>query len=229
MISFLIKYKNVFLILTIVFFLGSLGFVGAGVFMEEYGPNAAVAKIGKGKIKYKDYTTAVNLMDRQMRGEDNYNENTLKQIKQQVLQTMINEESLAQSAAKFGMGVSDLEIAYTIRNSPLFNKNGLFNKTAYVWLVRNNFGMNPAEYENTLSKQKLAAKFQNVLILSAKTTPQEVKMLYKSQGKKDAEIDKNLDAMALAAMEIKAQALANQFTRQFNETETVEIFDKGLQ
>ena len=55
MISILNKYKNPILIITILFFVGSLGFVGAGVFMEEYGPNAAIAKVDGESIKYKDF------------------------------------------------------------------------------------------------------------------------------------------------------------------------------
>ena len=51
MFDFFNKYKNPILIITVLFFLGSLGFVGAGVFIEEYGPNAALAKVGNQKIK----------------------------------------------------------------------------------------------------------------------------------------------------------------------------------
>ena len=56
MISFFVKYKNIFLILTVAMFIGSLGFVGAGVFMEEYGPNSAIAKVGETKIELLEPT-----------------------------------------------------------------------------------------------------------------------------------------------------------------------------
>jgi hypothetical protein len=234
MISFLIKYKNVFLILTILFFLGSLGFVGAGVFMEEYGPNAAVAYVGKTKIKVKDYENSLRLAERAMREQGtDADEDAVKKLRQEVLQALINEESMAQSAAKYGLGVSDIEIGYTVRN--MFSNNGLFNKQAYVWLVRNQFGMNPSTYEAMLRKQKLAAKFQNALILSAKVTMQEAAFFAPERAKEQPRAKKGAkqqqseepkttsDAIALILMETKAQSLADSFTRQFNARETVEV------
>ena len=135
MISFFVKYKNIFLILTVAMFIGSLGFVGAGVFMEEYGPNSAIAKVGEVKIKYRDYMNAVNLVERQARNSnEEYTEETSKKIQKEVLQSLINQESLSQAATQFGLGISDAEIGYTIKNSELFGKNGLFTKKAYVWI-----------------------------------------------------------------------------------------------
>lgn len=229
MVSFMIKHKNLLLLLTVLFFVGSLGFVGAGVFIEEYGPNAAIAKVGDTKIKYKDYLQAVNLVDREARNSEKYTEESINQIKQEVLQQMINEESLSQAANAFGIGTSDMEIGYTIQNSPLFNKGGLFNKKAYVWIVRNTFNMNPAQYEENLKKQKLAAKFQNLIILSAKVPQQELEMLYKAEGKNAKEIEKNKDAFALAAVQLKAQSLMNKYTDGFNAKGNIQVFDKSEQ
>ena len=177
MISILHKYKNPILIITILFFVGSLGFVGAGVFMEEYGPNAAVAKVDGKPIKYKDFLRNVDLLSQEARNDENYTEETEKAIRQQVLQAMITQSIMAQSAEKFGLGVSDLEIGYAIKSAPAFNDGNGFNKNAYIWVVRNQFHLNPAEYEAQLKRERLADKFQNTLILSAKMTPQEEKLL----------------------------------------------------
>lgn len=226
MISFFIKYKNLFLVLTVVFFIGSLGFVGAGVFMEEYGPNSAIAKVGEAKIKYRDYLNSLNIVEKQARTNPDYNEETSKKLENQVLQTLINQESLSQSASNFGIGVSDAEIGYAIKNSDLFGKSGLFNKKAYVWLVRNNFNMNPAQYELTLKKEKLAEKFQNMIVLSAKVTPQELAFLQKTQIKKITADKKAQDAFALAALELKAQSLMDKYTDSFTAQNRVEIFKK---
>ena len=55
MISFFYKFKKIILFAIIACFLGSLGYVGVGAVNEEYGLNAPVAKVGKEKIKYRDY------------------------------------------------------------------------------------------------------------------------------------------------------------------------------
>jgi hypothetical protein len=236
MTSFFIKYKNFFVILTVVIFIGSLGFVGAGVFMEEYGPNAVIAKVGDVKIKYKDYMNAVGLVEKQARSSNQeITQDTAKKIRQEVLQGLINQESLSKAADKFGIGVADSEIGYEIKNSGMFGQGGAFNKKAYVWAVRNNFGMNPEQYEQTLKKEKLAQKFQNLIILSAKVTPQELEMLRGAQNQATAAAaakpeDKNAqDTFALAATQLKAQTLMNKFTEQFTAENRVEVFSKVQQ
>lgn len=221
MISFLVKYKNIFLFLTIAFFLGSLGFVGAGVFMEEYGPNAAIAKVGSSRVTYKDFETSYKIAETQAR--ENLDENTPEvpaTLKQEVLQALINEESLSQTACKYGLGVSDLEVGYAIKSS--FSAGDMFNKNSYIWVVRNQFGMNPSQYEAMVKKQKMAAKFQNMLILSAKVPQQEIDFLYKKDPKAKT-TDQENEVMALAALQIKAQSLMNSFTDDFNTKQTVEI------
>jgi hypothetical protein len=231
----MIKYKNVLLIATVFFFLGSIGFMGANVFMEEYGPNTAVAYVGGTKIKFKDFETAYRAAERRQReaglpeAEEENADEAAKKLKQEVLQAIITEESLAQSARKYGIAVSDLEIAYDIKNT--FSDNGLFNKKAYVWIVRNQLGMNPEQYEAALIKQKMANKFQNALILSAKLTPQEAELMLpkteepkpKKGAKQQTPPEPDADATAIVLMQFKAQALADSFTRQFNARERVEL------
>ncbi len=230
MISFMIKYKKVFLILTIAFFLGSLGFLGAGVFMEEFGPNAAVAKVGDAKIKYGTYDLLARNIEQQMsqQAEAGFTDEMRAQIRREVLQQMINEESLWQAAVKFGLGVSNLEVAYTIRNSPMFNQGGGFDKRIYTWIVRNNFGLNPAEYEFDVKKKKASAKFENMIVLAAKVTPQEAEIL--SRADKDAaKLYKDDKAQfTFGLIQLKAQSLMDKFTQQFNAENKVEIIGQGI-
>ena len=237
MISILNKYKNPILIITILFFVGSLGFVGAGVFMEEYGPNAAVAKVDGEPIKYKDFLRNVELVSQEARNQEDYTEDTEKAIRQQVLQAMITQETMAQAAEKFGLGVSDLEIGYEIKNSPAFNDGNGFNKNAYIWVVRNQFHLNPSEYEAQLKKEKLASKFQNTLILSAKVTPQEEKLLKEETDKvfaSDKEAAKKLSsdadtaqaALQLAAIQVKAQDLLKAYSDKINGENKIKLFYK---
>ena len=223
MVSFMVKYKNILLITTIVFFLGSLGFVGAGVLREEYGPNAPAAMVGGHKIKLKDVESAYRLAERRMResGQEQ-DEAAAKKLRQEVLQALVTEEILSQAAKTYGLGVSDMEIAYAIRRS-FSPEGGPFNKQAYTWVVRNQFGMNPAQYEETLRKQQLAAKFQNALVLSAKVTAQEAAFLLPPSDAKSA------DANMIALMQIKAQSLADAFIQQFNAQNKVEVKQQETQ
>lgn len=240
MFEFFNKYKNPILILTVLFFVGSLGFVGAGVFAETYGPNAAVAKVGNQVIKYRDFIRNVNLALKNAQNEDSYDESTEKALRQEVLQQMIQQVSLAKAAKQAGIGVSDMEIGYTIQNS--FNDGSGFRKQDYIWIVRNNFGMNPADYEAMLKEQKLAAKYQNMLILAAKVTPQEEQLLKAEtdkavkqaakdkKAKKDNKDNKeNADAaVTLAAIQLKAQDVFKSYSDKLNAENKITIVGKDI-
>lgn len=233
MFDFFDKYKNPILIITVLFFVGSLGFVGAGVFMEEYGPNAAIAKVGSQKIKYRDFSRYFDLALKNAQSEQEFDEAAEKQLRQEVLQSMISEITLAQAAKQAGLGVSDIEIGYTIKSN--FNEGNTFRKEDYVWIVRNTYGLNPADYEEQLKQQKLSSKYKNMLILAAKVTPQEEQILKAetdkvlSADKKANEDNKNTQAaLTLAAIQLKAQDLLKSYSDKFNAENKVIILGKEI-
>jgi hypothetical protein len=230
MISFFIKHTRFFLWLTLIFFLGSLGLVGASIFSQEYGYNSAVAKVGEVKIKRKTFESAFKIVEAEIlkQGKEEYNEELRRSVRARTLQEMINEECLALAAQNTKIGVCDMEIAYEIKNSPAFGGRGAFSKRNYFWVVRNVFSMTPAEYEKDLKKKKLAAKFQNMLVLSAKATPQESEMFAKSDAALEKAFKKDKNGFALALIQIKAQALMDKFTQQFNGENDVKVFGYGI-
>ena len=216
MISSFTKFKNIILIAIIVCFLLSLGYVGVGAVNELYGPNAPVAKVGEENIKYIDYDRELKNAYQVMEAQDNEEQDILvrEQLKQVVLQDLISKSVFKQAATELGLGVSNMEIAYSIKNSPLFNLSGVFNKDNYLWIIRNNFGMNPEEYEREVKNNKLAAEFQKVLYITAKTSPQEEEFIQNTIFKdKTAEKDQ--------FMLLKAQTLANNFSHSFNQSHQI--------
>lgn len=212
MISFFTKFKNIILVAIIACFLGSLGYVGVGALKEEYGPNAPIAKVGKENIKYRDYERALRNAYQNLEAQETEEQDTLlrEQVKQIVLQSLISQSALKQAALSMGLGISDMEVAYFIQNNPLFNTTGSFNKDNYLWLIRNRLGMNAGEYEQNVRDSRLAENFKNILIFTAKTSPQEEDFLkaniFKGQGIEETQI-----------MSSKSQALANNFSQDFNQ------------
>lgn len=212
MISFFIKFKNIILIAIIACFLGSLGYVGVGAMNEAYGPNAPIAKVGKESIKYRDYDRTLKNAYQNLEAQETEEEDVLvrEQLKQEVLQSLISQSALKQAALEMGLGASDMEVAYYIQNSPLFNTTGSFNKDTYLWIIRNRLGMNPEEFEQEIKNGKLAENFQKVLVLTAKTSPQEEEFIQNTifQGKETPKEQYML---------LKAQTLANNFSHDFNQ------------
>ncbi|MBQ4493410.1 MAG: SurA N-terminal domain-containing protein [Elusimicrobiaceae bacterium] len=216
MISFFIRFKNIILIAIIVCFLGSLGYVGVGAVNEAYGPNAPIAKVGKENIKYRDYDRALKNAYQTIEAQDTQEADDLirEQLKQEVLQGLISQSTLKQAALELGLGVSDMETAYTIKNSPLFNITGSFNKDTYLWIIRNRLGMNPEEFEQEVKNGKLAENFQKVLIYTAKVSPQEEEFIQKT-------IFKGKDTEKEQFILLKAQTLANNFLHDFNQSHQI--------
>ena len=121
MISFFIKYRNPILIITVVIFLASIGILGAGAVADEYGANAVLAKVGDTKIKYKTFATAYDMARQQYINDGKeLTEEQDKQLKQEIVQSLVLQEALSQAAGEMGIGTSKAEVAYFIKNMPIF-------------------------------------------------------------------------------------------------------------
>jgi len=213
MISFFIKYRNPILITTVLIFLGSIGFLSAGIVADQYGANAVLAKVGNTKVKYKTFVTAYEMARQQYinEGKDLSDEED-KQLKQEIVQGLIMEEALNQTAKDLGLGTSKTEIAYIIKSNPAFAPNGEFNKNAYIYVVRNQFHVNPAEFEENLMKQMSAQKFKRVLAFSALPTSFEKNILTKGATLKDEE----KQALEGYLLQLKANSFAMAFSDALN-------------
>ena len=213
MISFFIKYRNPILITTVVIFLASIGFLGAGIVADQYGANAVLAKVGNAKVKYKTFVTFYNLARQQYINEGKeLTEEQDKQLKQEIVQSLIMQEALSQAAEDIGIGISKTEVAYIIKNNPAFAPNGEFNKNAYIYVVRNQYHVNPAEFEDNLKKQISVQKFQNILAMSALPTSFEKSILTKDAVLKDEE----KQALENYVLQVKANSFASAFSDALN-------------
>ena len=213
MISFFVKYRNPILITTVVIFLASIGILGAGMVADEYGANAVLAKVGNAKVKYKDFVTVYDMARQQYINEGKeLTEEQDKQLKQEIVQSLIMQEALSQAAEDLDIGTSKTEVAYIIKNNPAFAPNGEFNKNAYIYVVRNQYHVNPAEFESNLMKQISVQKFKRVLAASALPTSFEKAILTKGSKLKDEE----KQALESYLLELKANSFAQSFSDALN-------------
>jgi len=226
MISFLIKYKKIILIITLVFFLGSIVYLGASAYSRSGGSQIA-AKVGAKTITNRELYRFTDEQATLLRNQGlDLDENTLKLLRQQVLASLISEEELSQAAKKAGMAVADYEIAYDIRRSPLFNQGGQFNKTAYENHIRRNAHMSPAEFEDMLRQGKLSSRFQIVLASNYKLTPAEIKHAYQEQHGNLKDFEANKADFAAQLLETKLETAQRDFFDRFNQEVNVQIFNR---
>ncbi|MGB2578554.1 hypothetical protein AAIR98_000473 [Elusimicrobium simillimum] len=224
MISLLGKYKKIILVVVISCFLGSIFYLGYGAVSGSVNANSTVAIVGTENIPAYQYNRLLRAQEMQFRslGID-MEENTLNFLKQRVLQTLLFESAMVQTAAKYGLFVSDYELASTIHSSPSFNFNGLFDKKAYVWTVRNQLGMTTEEYENQERRNILMNRMGQMVVSAFKTTPQELKYNFKSQYGSVKDFDKKAAEFTPTVMETKALAAQNFFLSDYNSNNNVKV------
>ncbi len=91
-------------------------------------------------------------------------ENLMKQlnIKQQVLDNLINKVLISQKAAEMGIRVSDKEVQQAILGIPAFKVNGVFDKRAYQAALRN-ARLSPAGFEAQVRESLLMEEIRALL------------------------------------------------------------------
>jgi len=91
-------------------------------------------------------------------------ENLMKQlnIKQQVLDSLINKVLIAQKAAEMGIRVSNQEVQQAILGIPAFKVNGVFDKRAYEAALRN-ARLSPAGFEAQVRESLLMEELRAIL------------------------------------------------------------------
>ena len=109
-------------------------------------------------------------------------ENLLKQlnVKQQVLNTLIDEAIIRQSAEKMGIRVSEDEIKDIILTFPNFKRNGVFDKRLYDMALRQS-GLTPIQFEGLIRQQLMTDKVRELLFSGIMVTRGEVEEYYKFQ------------------------------------------------
>jgi len=99
-------------------------------------------------------------------------EGLLKQlnIEKQVLDGLIDDALIGQSAAAMGILVSDEEIRHVILSIPAFQHNGVFDKVLYERALRSS-RLTPAGFEAQVRRQLLTDKVRS-LITAGLTVPE---------------------------------------------------------
>lgn len=224
MISFLNKHKTSILLITLFFFLGSIAYLGLSAYSRtNYNLNAA--QVGSETISTRQLDKLSELQADYLREQGlEVDENTLNFLRQQALGGLITVELLSQAAKQAGMFVSDYEIAYHIKTSPLFMQNGQFDKRQYTYAVRQFYHASPAEYEQQYRRQTLADRFRHTLNSMYKLTPEEIKTSYQVQHGNLEGFEENKQDFKMALLETKLETAPDAFLETFTQTVPVKTF-----
>lgn len=162
----------------VLFFIVILSFIFWGVGTIDKSTNVAVAEIDKEKISLEEYWRAYD------RVREFYRE-TLKEglteeveknlnLKQKVLDILIDERVLLIAAKKAGLSVSEKELEEAIINDPAFMRDGKFNRDVYIRTLELN-RLTPQIYESMRKKELLLTKMRRVITESVDIPQVDVK------------------------------------------------------
>ena len=171
MMNFLRKHKvAIFLITILGFFAGT--FVGFGSYLfgeKTYYDTAAVVNGQKipYKIYYALYNNAISMIKY---SNQDLTEEMIKKIQNDIITNLVKDEIIYQQADKYGVTVSDSELAADIQSYPYFlNENKQFDSRYYFQFL-NNMRLSPKEFETLRRKQLISNKLQLLIASSAKVS-----------------------------------------------------------
>ena len=126
----------------VLFFIVILSFIFWGVGTDDKSATLSIAVVGNEKIPAEDYWRAYERVRASYR--DNYkgqfNEEMEKKLnlKEKVLNGLIEEKVLLITAKEIGISVSDAELQETIVNDQRFIRDGMFRKEIYFKTIELN-------------------------------------------------------------------------------------------
>ena len=209
MMNFFRKHKVAIILVILIGFFGGTFIAGFGV--STFGNSSSldtVAIINGKKIPYKFYYSLYNsaLNTLQHSGQD-VNEEVMKALQNKILRTLVQDELIWQQTKKYGITVSDNELAQDIQSYPYFlNEKGQFDSRNYYQFL-SNLRMSPKDFESLRRKQLAANKLQ-ILVASAATIP-------------DSAIPK--DSKEDALMQIKANEVLNDWFDTIKKSSNIKI------
>ncbi|NLI30325.1 MAG: hypothetical protein GX423_09630 [Nitrospiraceae bacterium] len=161
----------------VLFIIVILSFIFWGVGPLDKPTELTVAEVGKEKITIEEYWRTyenARTMYRQI-FRDQFNEELEKKLnlKEAVLESIINERVMLAAAADMGITVSDLEVQDAILSNPQFKRDGVFKKEVYFRTLELN-RMTPEQFERSTRQQMAVSKLKSIIWASVDGIPSEV-------------------------------------------------------
>lgn len=173
--NWLRKHKNSILGVLLASFLLST-FIAFGLYSgKDNQARTDVAEVNGEKIPYRYYLSLYNraLNTRRDQGHQITPE-MQAQLKQEVVQELIREQVFWQEAKRYGILVSDAELAQVLTTYPAFQKDGKFDPNIYGQALAYTLKTTPEEFEESQRKQIAIAKLRGMVMQGIKISNKEL-------------------------------------------------------
>ncbi len=162
----------------ILFFIVIISFVFWGVGGLDQPTSVSVAEIGKEKITVEEYWRAYENVRNTYRDlyQGQLDEETEKklQLKETVLNNLIDQRVLLLTAKSLGIAVTDKELQDAITHDPRFMRDGVFRKDIYFRTLELS-RITPDQFENMMRQDRILLKMRRLIESSVDLTPADTK------------------------------------------------------
>lgn len=136
-----------------------------------------------------------------------------EQLREQVLNALIESELIRQWADDQGMLISDPQLAASIQSADMFRKDGQFDEATYKEILARN-GLNVARFEYEQRQFLIESQFTNLTQASAFATQWEVDQLAKLQAQQRKVNYLRIDQRPfLSKVEVSEEEIKNYYTK----------------
>lgn len=151
-------------------------FWGAG-FQSQKKP--LIASVNGELITSEQYRDSYNrLVERYRQFGSSLNDDMIKMLEKQALDSLIDQRLLCQEAEKLNIRVSDIELAESIKKVDAFKSSGIFDNRLYKRLLGAN-RLTPEEFEFMQRESLLTDKLRSFVMNGVKVSDQEALEWYK--------------------------------------------------
>ncbi len=188
-------------------------FIFWGIWNPREGRERDLVRIGNQTItiaEAKNYYQNLRERYQSVYGEK-FTEDMAKKLglKERALKDLIHKVLLLREAQRLGLRVTPDEVQMSIQNHPAFQKDGLYDKAAYLRALQR-IRTTAKEFEASQRQMLLIAKVQSLIVSSAKIADGEVFEAYRDNFEK-----LNLDVLSVNADQLKDVAPTSEEVKAY--------------
>ncbi|MBI4682032.1 MAG: SurA N-terminal domain-containing protein [Nitrospirae bacterium] len=170
------KFFTVFVLGAITIMI-SVAFIFWGIGPKDNPQDTFVASVEDEKITIDEYWRTYDNELKRLKEQNKSPEEIEKlNLKDRVINSLINRSVLLIAARKAGITVTENELQEAIINTQYFQRNGVFDMEIYQRALRFN-RLTPQAFEDSVSKDIVISKISNFIRETAELTPEELTIL----------------------------------------------------
>jgi peptidyl-prolyl cis-trans isomerase D len=181
MMKWLRKHRHTIFLVTVGgFVVGS--FMGFGSYFFSRSPYDAAIEVNGEPVSYKRYQTRLRqYMQNRPADAPPLDDQGMKALRQNVLQDLVREMVFSQEARRYGIEVTNNELAASLQRIPAFQRDGRFDPRLYVQVVQQAFRVELDEFEEDRRQEIRVQKLQGLLAQSVSVPPLEFQREYQKR------------------------------------------------